>query len=204
MVYSGGDLGYSKLTDALRPTEHTELRVLCPGRLNAWKGQEVLIRALGLIAGNERKIITRIVGGEYGGTVSFRESLVREISISGAPDVELIGELLDLDAQYLWSDVVVVPSKRAEPFGKVVIEAMNHARVVIATDMGGPAEVVINGETGLLVAPNDPVALSKALLLLADDVSLRHRLGDQAHARSLDFDASKAAVKIVHLIAPHA
>ena len=59
-------------------------------------------------------------------------------------------------------DVVIVPSSRGEGFGLVAVEAMALQRPVVASAQGGLPEIVIPGETGLLVPPNDPQALADA------------------------------------------
>jgi len=67
-----------------------------------------------------------------------------------------------------------------EPFAAVPIEAMSCGMAVVATTAGGTPEAIVDGETGLLVGPDDPAALARALLRLAADDSLRVRLGEQA------------------------
>ena len=78
--------------------------------------------------------------------------------------------------------VVAVPSHR-EGFGVVCAEAMAHARPVVATAVGGLLDLVVDGETGLLVPPRDPPALRAALERLLRDRELRRRLGAAARER---------------------
>ena len=80
---------------------------------------------------------------------------------------------------YEQAAVVACPSRR-EGFGIVCAEAMAHGRPVVATAVGGLRDLVIDGETGLLVAPRDPAALRAALERLLGDASLRRRLGAAA------------------------
>ena len=79
--------------------------------------------------------------------------------------------------------VVVCPSRR-EGFGVVCAEAMAHARPVVAAAVGGLMDLVVDGETGLLVPPRDPGALRAALERLLGDPELRRRLGEAAQARA--------------------
>jgi glycosyltransferase involved in cell wall biosynthesis len=81
--------------------------------------------------------------------------------------------------------VLVLPS-RQEPFGTVLAEAMAVGTPVVATDVGGLAEVVDDGVTGALVAPGDPAALARALAELAADPDRRARLGAAAAADVAD------------------
>ena len=89
----------------------------------------------------------------------------------------------ELPAFYRRADVLVVPSL-SEAFGKPAVEAMASGLPVVATRVGGIPEVVADGETGLLVPPNDPVALAEAMGRLAADPALRARLGAAGRARA--------------------
>lgn len=72
---------------------------------------------------------------------------------------------------------VVVCSSHFESFGMVNLEAMASARPVVSTNRGGPAETVLDGETGFLVPPRDPAALAERVLKLLRDPALRQRMG---------------------------
>ena len=65
----------------------------------------------------------------------------------------------------------------------IVLEAMAHARPVVATPVGGTPEVVVDGETGLLVPPRNPAALADAIRRLLDDPDLAKRLGEAGRRR---------------------
>jgi len=77
-------------------------------------------------------------------------------------------------------EILVFPSQWDEPFAAVPIEAMSSGMAVVATTAGGTPEAIEDGETGLLVEPDDPAALARALQRLADDDNLRLRLGERA------------------------
>jgi glycosyltransferase involved in cell wall biosynthesis len=87
----------------------------------------------------------------------------------------------DLGRHYERAAVVCVPSRR-EGYGMVAREAMAYGRPVVATAVGGLADAIEDGETGLLVPPGDPAALRAALVGLLEDPALRRRLGDAARA----------------------
>lgn len=80
------------------------------------------------------------------------------------------------------ADVVVVPS-RYEPFGIVALEAMAAAKPVIASRVGGLSEIVVEGETGLLVPPEDPAALASAIELLLDNPAIAREMGLRGRRR---------------------
>ena len=88
----------------------------------------------------------------------------------------------ELDRLYARAAVVACPSHR-EGFGVACAEAMAHARAVVASDVGGLRDLVVDGETGLLVPPGDVAALRAALERLLADQGLRQRLGTAARER---------------------
>ena len=81
-------------------------------------------------------------------------------------------------------DVIVCPS-RFESLGMVHLESMAMARPVVSMDNGGPAETVVDGETGFLVPPEDPDALAQRVIALLRDAALRARMGEAGRARVL-------------------
>ena len=104
------------------------------------------------------------------------EQLARTLGVAEA--FELTGHLppTELMARYATCSIFVLPSTQ-EGFGIVFLEAMAHSKPVVAIHAGGVPEVVIDGETGLLVDPGNPQALRTALAQLLADASLRKRLG---------------------------
>ena len=80
---------------------------------------------------------------------------------------------------YLAADIIVVPSWY-EPFGMVVLEGMLHGLAVAASAIGGPAEILDDGRTGLLFAPRDAASVAAAILRLARDPNMCARLGAAA------------------------
>ncbi|HEU0316454.1 MAG TPA: glycosyltransferase family 4 protein, partial [Solirubrobacteraceae bacterium] len=95
-------------------------------------------------------------------------------------------------------DVLVAPS-RQEPFGTVLAEAMAAGTPVVATRVGGLAEVVEDGVTGRLVEPGRPDQLAAAVLEVLDR---RAPMGAAAHLAARRFDADAYAVRVEELIAP--
>jgi glycosyltransferase involved in cell wall biosynthesis len=87
-----------------------------------------------------------------------------------------------LEERFARAAVVVCPSRR-EGFGLVCAEAMARARPVVASAVGGLTELVADGETGLLVPPQDPPALRSAIDSLLADQALRRRMGEAGRKR---------------------
>ncbi len=89
----------------------------------------------------------------------------------------------ELQSLYARAAVVACPSRR-EGFGVACLEAMAHGRPVVATGVGGLRDLVVDGETGIVVPPRDPAALRSALERLLGDRSLRRRLGAAGRERA--------------------
>jgi glycosyltransferase involved in cell wall biosynthesis len=81
---------------------------------------------------------------------------------------------------YKSHDILVFPSVWGEPFAAVPLEAMSCGLAIVATSAGGTPEAIIDGETGLVVSPNNPDELASALKHLIDDDDLRAQLGQSA------------------------
>jgi glycosyltransferase involved in cell wall biosynthesis len=84
----------------------------------------------------------------------------------------------------------LVPSVGAETFGNVVTEAMEQGRPVIGSRLGGIVDIIVDGESGILVPPGDATALAAAMARLLADEGLRDRLGEGARERVRQFEAS--------------
>lgn len=94
------------------------------------------------------------------------------------------------------SDVFVMPSL-GEHFGRVLVEAMAMGKPVVATDAGGTPEIVLDGETGLLVPPGQPEPLAGAVLALLNDAARAGRLGTAGRCRAhADFSLARHAAAV--------
>lgn len=141
------------------------LRIALLGRVNDWKGQDLLIEALGRLDLDERrKVAVRIVGSAYldrPEPIQALENLIAEHNLETVVTLEPFQD--DTAEIFEWSDICAVPSRLPEPFGRVAIEAMANARPVLASAHGGPVEIVGDGASGWLFAPNDATALASAI-----------------------------------------
>ena len=173
------------------------LRLLAVGRLVPKKGFDVLLRAL-----RESDLAYDLVIVGDGPEMSALRA-----SADGLP-VTFAGQLgrEELMRRYAESDVAVFPSRRASSGDQdglpvALLEAMGSGRAVIASDLPGLNEAVIDGESGLVIPPDDEKALTGALVRLHEDVELRRRLGDAARTRSLDYSISATVEKYRALFA---
>jgi len=169
------------------------------GRLRPWKGQDHFLRAMRLVADQRPDAWFVLVGGAV---FAEREPFLPRLRELAAElrlldRVVFAGQMEDVAAAYAAMDVVVHCSVEPEPFGRVVIEAMAASRPVVAYDWGGPHEIVIPGETGLLVAPGDYGALGEAALALLRDAGRRRVLGAAGRARAEEcYDARATARRV--------
>lgn len=189
--------GFTPPNDFTKPTRnpHRAIQILCIGRINAWKGQKVLINALALLTEHQRKNLkVRIVGGVYKDQTHFKRSLVDQIEICGLDDiVEMVEFANDPSPEYIAADILVVPSVLPEPFGRVAIEGMAFEAAVIASDHGGLCEIVVNKETGWLVEPRSARALADAILEAVSNPDIIEIYGRNGRKRFLDHFTQAAA-----------
>lgn len=157
----------------------------CVGRIKLFrKGQEVLVHAAAILKARGLRPKILIVGTAYPGNESHLQSLKDLIHKSGLQDsVILTGELDDVKPAYAAMNVLVLPSAVPEGLGDVMMEAMAMRVPVIATNIGGPLEVVQDGISGFLVPPSDPEALADKIELLMNDPKLAERLGQAGPKR---------------------
>jgi glycosyltransferase involved in cell wall biosynthesis len=148
------------------------------GRLAPQKGQRHLVEAMPLLLDRVPRAHAAIAGG--GDLEDFLRDLALELRVS--EHVHVLGPRQDVPALMQALDAFAMPSIW-EGFGLVLLEAMAAARPVVASHVATIPEVVVNGETGLLVPAGDEVALAEALARLADDPQLAHRLGQAGQDR---------------------
>lgn len=147
--------------------------------LTPHKGHEYLIQAASLVLGTLPSVKFLIVGD---GPLRQRlEDQAKNLNIH--PAVIFTGTRRDIPEILSLMDVFVLPSHTREGLGIAIIEAMAAERSVVATDIGGIPEVVNNSETGLLVPPGDPKALSKAIIELLQDPSRAKTMGEKGRIR---------------------
>jgi glycosyltransferase involved in cell wall biosynthesis len=155
--------------------------LLLPGRLARGKGHSVLIEALALRG--KRDVYTVIVGATADRDPYRQEleALIRERGLDGY--VRIVERCDDMPAAYGLAALVVAPSIVPEGLGRVPLEAQAMGKPVIASNLGGLPETIIDGVTGLLVPPEDPAALAQAIdEVLALDQTAREDLAERAAA----------------------
>ncbi len=151
--------------------------ILFPGRLTSWKGQEVFIEALKLV--NEKVIshnlnnndisdqiyFNAVILGSDQGRKVYKKKLTRLIEqyrLNG--QVKLIDNCKLMPLAYKISDLVVSASIEPEAFGRVAVEAQSMEKVIVASNIGGSNETIVNEKTGFLFEAGNPEDLSKKII----------------------------------------
>ena len=155
------------------------------GRIHYLKGHDYLLKAASLVrAAGEDDFRALIVGDVFDGYESLRQQLEEAAVAAGLGDKVLwLGRREDIADIHGALDVLVAPSTLPESFGLSVAEAMAARTPTIATDHGGPAELIEDGETGFLIPPDDAEIFAARLLELIRDRDLRTRMGDRGRTR---------------------
>jgi glycosyltransferase involved in cell wall biosynthesis len=170
-------------------------RIACVGRLVEIKGHETLLRAIALARDAVPGLELEVAGD--GPLHAQIRSLVASLDLDDA--VRLLGRVAPPQAVYERAAIVAVPSL-GEGFGMVALEAMERGRAVVASDVGGLPEIVVAGETGLLVPPGDADALAAALVALSSDTDRVAAFGAAGRARALaEFTQERCAERLVSL-----
>jgi hypothetical protein len=165
---------------APRPGRRGPVHLLVVGRLSVNKGQDVAIRAVAMLVARGCDVVLDLVGGVFPGYEQHERELVGLVEELGLRErVRFLGYRDELRSSYAEADIVLVPS-RMESFGLVAVEAMASGRPVIASAVGGLAEIVRAGSTGWLVPPEDAAALAAGVLDVLDDPGSTQAIVDRA------------------------
>ncbi len=161
-------------------------------QLTPWKGQDIAIRALAALATEGLDARLLLVG-----TARFVASATRYDNEAHVRDLRELADGLGVGDRVLWLgeredvaeligalDMLLLPSWE-EPFGRAVVEAMAMEVPVLATELGGPAEILAGDRGGLLLPPRDPGAWASAAAALARDPARRAQLGREGRERAV-------------------
>jgi len=140
--------------------------ILLPGRLTSWKGQELFIEAINLakIELGYEAFHAVILGSEQGRDL-YKKKLIRLTEQYRLTNqIKFIDQCKDMALAYQVSDVVVSASIEPEAFGRVAVEAQSMEKLIIASNIGGSNETIVNEKTGLLFEAGDANSLSQKII----------------------------------------
>jgi phosphatidyl-myo-inositol dimannoside synthase len=155
--------------------------VLTVGRLHPRKGQLLALQALQALPPELKNRVEYWIAGST--SKPHYEKTLRETAALPGLTVRFLGNLSDEDLEqtYAQADIFALTSidhgHSVEGFGLVYLEASAHGLPVVAHRVGGVSEAVVDGETGFLVAPQQPTALTEAFRKLIEDAGLRRQMG---------------------------
>ncbi len=156
--------------------------ILMPGRLTSWKGQELFIEAINLVnveLGYEA-FYGVILGNEQGRDL-YKKKLIRlSEQYRMTKQLKFIDNCKNMALAYKISDIIVSASLEPEAFGRVAVEAQSMQKTIIASNIGGSNETVIDEKTGFLFDSGDAKSLSKIILrVLSMDENLLKSMGNE-------------------------
>lgn len=135
----------------------TTTHILLIGRLTQWKGQMFFLQALSrLFEYKKYNIKVHIVGEVFEDQTTYKNELQTYVKDHNLENIVTFKPFTDNPKdEYEWSDIVIIPSIKPEPFGRVAIEAMSASRCVVAANHGGLTEIVQDKMNGILFEPNN-------------------------------------------------
>jgi glycosyltransferase involved in cell wall biosynthesis len=145
--------------------EYNKFTILMPGRLTHWKGQEKFIESLNILIEDYdfRNFQAIILGSDQGRTVYKKKLMNLVARYNLHKKVEFINHCKEMPLAYSLADAVVSASIEPEAFGRVAVEAQAMGKPIIASNIGGSKETILNKKSGILYKFDDPRELAKSL-----------------------------------------
>ncbi|MCM8791797.1 MAG: glycosyltransferase [Candidatus Omnitrophica bacterium] len=152
------------------------------GRLTPWKGHSYFLRAMARVARVFPQIRILIVGDAHKKEYSEElKTLTHRLRLDNI--TEFIPSLKEVSTVMERLNLLVHASIEPEAFGRVIIEAQASGVPVVATRLGGPAEIIEDEKTGFLVTPRDPDDMAKAVIRIIQDENLASRISESAYEK---------------------
>lgn len=182
VVYSMCGVTEEMLDQPPRSQPHQPLRLLFLGRISPWKAPDVAIRALAPLRELGVEATLTIAGGSHFGEDEYAAKVAA--LAEGEPRVTLLGHVDDVQELLASHDVLVHCSTAPEPFGQVIVQGLAAGMPVMATDAGGPVEILGDAPVRLLYAPGDQDQLAASIRRAADTFAM---VNGWARGRAAEF-----------------
>lgn len=195
--------GVPEPREPARPVEPSRpVRAVCIGRLSERKAPHVALEAVALLRARGYDLQLELVGTVFPGNEAYEQRLRdRADQPDLAGSISFAGYCSPIWPRLAAAQLAIQPS-RNESLGNAVIEAQYALRPVVATGVFGHLETITDGQTGLLVPPDDPEALAAAIARLIDDPELAARLAQTAQATARQkFSVQRYADELVAFFA---
>ena len=196
VIYSGGDIMKFNVPQKNFFTPGEELRIICVGRITESKGQRYFVESLIRLNEEYPKFTALIIGQPFESENSYLTEL-KELIEKNLLQKKIIflGQIENPEVHFSRSHVLVLPSVQPEAFGKVVIEGMASRNVVIATNIGGPLEIINQGVNGFLVEPKKSDQIFEILQSIAFGSIDSDKIAETAYLDSKNFDQELATTR---------
>jgi len=167
-----------------QPREKRQFTIGIIGRLSPIKGHAYFLKSLPMVLRQSPGLRVLIVGGESKKDEKYKESLVvlaRRLGVSKC--VEFLGHQENVPSVLEKLDLLVLATVAPEAFGRVIVEAQAAGVPVIATKVGGVVDIIEDGKTGILVAPQEPLSMADAIIKIYKDPALAKALAAAARVK---------------------
>jgi glycosyltransferase involved in cell wall biosynthesis len=188
----------------IKESDFDTINALMVGRLSHRKGHHIVLSALSLLPLElQQRIHLRIVGSAFNEKDDYLhhlKELLKTLFIKAY--IDFIPFCENPADHYTWCDFLLMPSIKPESFGLVALEAMQYQKPVIASHIGALPEIIIQGQTGILVQAENPKDLTKAIAtyLNQPDLIKTHGIAAQSHAAqnfSIE-NYNKRIIEVIH------
>ncbi len=199
-LFSENNIAGQRLIDmkAKTPIPDDKFIIMMPGRITPWKGHKIMFQALAHL---HRKDLCCLVVGDVSQKPSYYQELQSFIKEKKIEDqVIFTGDIKDMPTIYKLSDLVVAPSIEPEAFGRIPIEAQAMGKIIIASDIGGFKETIIDKKTGFLFERGDSKALANIIAqVIAMPLKTKTQMSKDAIENATNFSLDKMQVETLSL-----
>ena len=178
-------------------SQHAPLRLLSLSRVVEWKGLHVVLEALEILRNtiDADAVTFTIAGANLMGPDDYLRNL--KTRAERLPfDIRFVGHQDDVASLLTNHDVLVHASVRPEPFGQVIVQGLAAGLAVIASNDGGPAEILRDGISGLLHEPGNAADLAAKIQLLVHEPALRRQIAEEGLVRASQFTDAVVVAKL--------
>lgn len=189
VIYNGMELNPENKAVGQRSDfgfNESDIIITLVGRISRLKGHKLLLDVFTNHISKNENVKLLFVGSPVEGQEYYLDEIQNSINRNKLQTkVTILPFLNNLNGIWSITDIAIMPSTEAESFGLVAVEAMLAKKPVVASDLGGLSEIVINNKTGFLFDPNSKEALSEALFKLIESPLLRSEFGEKGHERAI-------------------
>lgn len=177
-----------------------QIKIIMVGGFYGWKGQQVVVHAFAKLAHYYPNLYLDFVGSiEPPNNEQLKvEALIKKYQLTDK--IKLVPFAKDISNVYQQAQILIHASTDPEPFGRVVAEAMSAGLIVVASNQGGPLDIINDKVDGFLVTPNNPDKLSEVLIHILNEYSSLTKLRYAAINKATQFSSERNAKQVYQAI----